>query len=241
MARSTNTLALSRRHALAGLAALSTAGIVTAAAASGAQALCTNSAFAEKCRLSRAAKAAMEAHFARHNPSIEAMIKDGPELPKTLLEPLDLPGSGAWIKVPAKGWSADQLSEMVRGFWNVMERSDTPKGMVIREKNLPVPSQTRERAATLRAIREAYDLQHTAWRDEVHRLEDTASELVDEAYDLAFDVMEHPVFTLAELAQKIDIADTMELFASYGGKEDDAREATFRDIRAIAAQEQNNV
>ena len=243
MAFSKNATPMSRRSLVAGVAALSAAtGISTVtAAAQGLQVAGSDGGFVEKCRLSQAAKAAMEAHFARDNPVIDAMIEEIPELPATLLEPLDITGSGDWTEGPAKGWSVDQLSEMVRGFRNIMERSDTPEGMVIREKNLPVPSHTRDRAAALLEIRKTFDLQHKAVWDEIHRLEDTAAEPVKRAYAAAFTVLEHPVFTVAEIVQKIDIADRMELYFSSGDKEDDARDAIFNDIRAIVSQEQHNV
>lgn len=60
-------------------------------------------------------------------------------------------------------------------------------------------------------IRQAHDAAHAAWWQQVRAIEETSTEPLSRVIDIAFDLMAHPVFTVAEVREKLELVKEFDL------------------------------
>lgn len=181
-----------------------------------------------------AAWAKLTAGYAAQERRIEA-LRPVPELPQILSQPLRLPGKAAATLAPENGWSAESLSNIImKGTYLVIDGKDTPRGRTMRVEWLPVSAKTRKRAAELLKVREAYDAARDAWWEKVHAIEDESAEPLAEAIDLGFALMAYPVFTVAEVRDKLALAHEWDLFNLSEVGDQSLRDTLIRDALATA-------
>jgi hypothetical protein len=93
---------------------------------------------------------------------------------------------------------------------------------------------TRKRAAELLKVREAHDAERGAWLEKLHAIEATSSAPLNEAVDLAFALMAYPVFTLAEVKDKLALAKEFDLVNLADEGDNHLHDALIRDALAVA-------
>ena len=162
-------------------------------------------------------------------------MKPMPVLPKELLQPMHLPGKSTPTTAHEEGWSAYTLSEIVRsGLYLTAPTVHTATGGTMRTEWKPVSAKTRKQAAELLKVRQAYDAERAAWLERMHTIEGASSAPLNEAIDLALDLMAYPVFTLAEVKDKLAMVEEFDLFNLTDEGDNSLRNALLRDALAVA-------
>lgn len=169
---------------------------------------------------------------------------DGPEVPARLLEPMMLPGKKTATPAHMDGWSAKTLSRIVeQGVHLVVEGEDTERGRATLVELQPVGDETRKHAAELLPLRLDYEAQKAAWVQDLHDREDATYPAFHRATKLLYELVLHPVSSIADLRDKMAIAedyvpaDSIEVLERAGGLS-----AIFmRDVDAIIRKEVSHV
>lgn len=211
------------------LAALSALPLVGATKAALADAPAADPLFAEKVRHWREAVTATERLYRANRQRIAALPY--PDIPSALAAPLDLPTTGPTLPPNHKFWTRNELSLIRDGRWQVPVEDD--ESTVTHWAWYSVSAETRTLASSLLEIVHPMEAEMDAWFAQVVKIEDTTGEPVTEQFERLFAALRHPVQTLGEVCQKIEMTRTADLYASYGSEDDDAREAIFSDILRI--------
>ena len=146
------TTTLNRRKVFAAGAAMAVAGLLPVAVSkAGAVVPFAGGEFAAKCERFRELKTALDKLYEANHIKLERL--KSPELPATLLEPLELPGIG--IKTPDEnGWCASELERLAKqGYWEVNVHNPRAGTMTVKSGFRPVCQKTKERAAELLSVR----------------------------------------------------------------------------------------
>lgn len=219
---------LPRRAVIAGAAALAVAPVMAAVPSAG------DPVFAAKKQRVVDTWAKLNALYEEIERQTSAM-KPMPVLPKELLQPMRLPGRTTPTTAPTEGWSARYLSEIVRtGVDLTAQTIHTATGGTMRTEWKPVSAKTRKQAAELLKVRQAYDAERAAWLERMHTIEGASSAPLNEAIDLALDLMAYPVFTLAEVKDKLAMVEEFDLFNLTDEGDNSLRNALLRDALAVA-------
>ena len=238
--QSSNTTTLNRRKMFAASAALAVAVVssVALAKASGVAVPFVDREFAAKCKRFQELKAALNNLYEANDTKLNGL--PCPELPGTLLEPLEIPGSGK--KTPDEnGWSSSELERLAtQGKWEVFVREDKKNGsMTVRSGFRAVPQTTKKRATELLPVRVAYDAAVKRWWSKINRIENSTGGPIHKMDNALLEVMKHPATHAGELLQKVLLAKEADLFAdgSCSGRRDKVTlKCLFRDIQNLAMQ-----
>jgi hypothetical protein len=190
--------------------------------------------FAARKRETVAAWDALQNLYEKQERLIKA-IGPRPSLPERLLEPMRLPRKSGLTEAPEDGWTTTYLANLVRtGVDLTAETTKTAHGATMRTEWKPISAKTRNKAAELLVSRRAYDAECTARMEKIHAIEETSREPLDRVINLALALMAYPVFTLAEVRDKLAIAEEYDLYNLTDDGDGMLQQWLLRDALAIA-------